>query len=83
MATSQFCHYFHTDSETPDAVPWTGLDATARAYAKIIDEVNKLPLSDLQPPRRATAQSVETARAAVIRETVRTVRNLVKQMLNT
>ena len=42
--------YFHTDGETPDMVPWTGLEATTRAYAKIIDEVNKLPLSDLQRP---------------------------------
>jgi hypothetical protein len=29
-------------------VPWTGLEATTHAYAKIIDEVNWLPLSDLQ-----------------------------------
>jgi len=50
LATSEFYHYFHTDAETPDVVPWTGLEATTRAYAKIIDEVNKLPLSDLQRP---------------------------------
>lgn len=50
LATSEFYHYFHTDSETPDAVPWTGLEATTRAYAKVIDEINKLPLSDLQRP---------------------------------
>jgi len=50
VATSEFYHYFHTDHETPDAVPWTGLEATTRAYAKIIDEVNKLALSDLQRP---------------------------------
>ena len=50
VATSEFYHYFHTDAETPDTVPWTGLEATTRAYAKIIDEVNKLPLSDLQRP---------------------------------
>jgi len=31
-------------------VPWTGLEATTRAYAKIVDEVNKLPLSALQRP---------------------------------
>ena len=49
-ATSEFYHYFHTDQETPDAVPWTGLEATTRAYAKIIDEVNKLALRDLQRP---------------------------------
>jgi hypothetical protein len=50
LATSEFYHYFHTDAETPETVPWTGLEATTRAYAKIIDEVNKLPLSDLQRP---------------------------------
>jgi hypothetical protein len=47
---SEYHNYFHTDWETPEAVPWTGLEATTRAYAKIIDEVNKLPLSDLQRP---------------------------------
>jgi hypothetical protein len=50
VATSEFLHYFHTDRETPDTVPWTGLQATTRAYAKIVDEVNKLPLSTLQRP---------------------------------
>jgi hypothetical protein len=48
VASSEFYDYFHTDRETPDVVPWTGLEATTRAYAKIIDEVNKLPLSKLQ-----------------------------------
>ena len=50
VATSEFYHYFHTDQETPDTVPRTGLEATTRAYAKIIDEVNKLALGDLQRP---------------------------------
>ncbi len=50
VATSEFYHYFHSDQETPETVPWTGLEATTRAYANIIDEVNKLPLSDLQRP---------------------------------
>lgn len=50
VATSEFYHYFHTDQETPETVPWTGLEATTRAYAKIIDEVNKLELTDLQRP---------------------------------
>ena len=31
-------------------VPWTGLEATTRAFAKVIDEVNKHPLSDFQRP---------------------------------
>ena len=50
VASSEFYHYFHTDQETPEVVPWTGLEATTRAYAKIIDEVNRLPLSALQRP---------------------------------
>ena len=48
--TSEFHHYFHTDLETPQTVPWTGLEASTRAYAKIIDEVNKLPLGTFQRP---------------------------------
>ena len=50
VATSDFYHYFHTDQETPATVPWTGLEASTRAYARIIDEVNKLPLGRLQRP---------------------------------
>jgi hypothetical protein len=43
----------HTVADTPDNVPWTGLEAITRAYAKIIDEVNKIPLKDLQKPATA------------------------------
>jgi hypothetical protein len=50
VATSEFYHYFHTDQETPATVPWTGLEASTRAYSRIIDEVNELPLSSLQRP---------------------------------
>ncbi len=50
IATSEFYHYFHTDLETPETVPWTGLEASTRAYARIIDEVNQLELADLQRP---------------------------------
>ena len=48
--TGEYHHYFHTDLETPQTVPWTGLEAATRAYAKIVDEVNKLALKDLQRP---------------------------------
>jgi hypothetical protein len=48
VATSEFYHYFHTDREIPETVPWTGLEATTQAYAKVIEEVNKLQLSALQ-----------------------------------
>jgi hypothetical protein len=45
---SEYHTYFHTDWETPETVPWTGLEASTRAFAAIIDGVNKLPLSALQ-----------------------------------
>jgi hypothetical protein len=32
----------HTDHDVPEGVPAAGLEAVARAFAKIIDEVNKL-----------------------------------------
>jgi len=41
--------YYHTDADTPDHVPAPGLAAVARAYAKIIDQVNQLEKSDLEP----------------------------------
>jgi hypothetical protein len=40
--------YYHTDGETIDKVPWTGLGAITRAFAKIIDDVNKVEIKDLQ-----------------------------------
>jgi len=42
--------YWHTDRETADYVPPTGLAASTRAYAKIISDVNQLDLKDLQRP---------------------------------
>jgi len=39
---------YHTDLDTLQAVPAYGLEQSARAFAKIIDEVNKLPLSALR-----------------------------------
>jgi hypothetical protein len=37
----------HSDRETEDVVPPTGLAAVTRAYAKIISDVNKIDLKDL------------------------------------
>ena len=31
VATSEFYHYFQTDHETPETVPWTGLESATRA----------------------------------------------------
>jgi hypothetical protein len=50
VATSDFHHHFHSDSETPETVPWTGMEATTRAYARIVDEVNKHDLNVFQRP---------------------------------
>jgi hypothetical protein len=57
LVTSEYHHYFHSDLETPETVPWTGLEASTRAYARIIDEVNKLPLSALKRPEQATTNN--------------------------
>ena len=50
VQASDYNVFFHSDHESPDAVPWTGLAATARAYAMIIDGVNTIELKDLQRP---------------------------------
>ena len=42
---------YHTDLDTPALVPEPGLEAAVRAFAKIIDEVNKLDLVGLRAPR--------------------------------
>ncbi len=70
--TSEYHHYFHTDLETPQTVPWTGLEASTRAYAKIIDEVNKLPLSTFQRPEdpTPTRQQVRRRRIADLKTQV-------------
>jgi hypothetical protein len=39
---------YHTDLDTPERVPTAGLEAAARAFARIIDEVNELPLDALR-----------------------------------
>lgn len=60
ITSSDYNMYFHTDAETPETVPWTGLEAATRAYAKIVDEVNKLELADLQRPHEVPPSSSGT-----------------------
>ena len=50
VQASDYNQYFHSDYETAATVPWTGLQAITRAYAKIIDGVNTLDLKDVQRP---------------------------------
>ncbi|MBI3491908.1 MAG: M28 family peptidase, partial [Acidobacteria bacterium] len=39
----------HTDDDVPEWVPAAGLEAIARAFARVIDEVNKFDRRDLMP----------------------------------
>ncbi|HEV2597915.1 M28 family peptidase [Sphingopyxis sp.] len=43
---------YHSSADTADIIPATGLEASTRAYAKIIDEVNKHDLADLRSDPR-------------------------------
>ena len=40
--------YYHTDAEVAELIPAAGLEAVTRAYAKIIDDVNKLSLQEIR-----------------------------------
>ena len=48
--------YWHSDRETAEVVPPTGLAASTRAYAKIIADVNALDLKDLARPQTTQAR---------------------------
>jgi hypothetical protein len=59
---SDYNVFFHSDHESADTVPWTGLEAITRAYAKIIDGVNTLDLKDLQRPPEVPPTAAQGAR---------------------
>ena len=42
--------YYHSDEDTADIVPAEGMQEVARAYAKVIDDVNQLEIHDLRSP---------------------------------
>jgi len=47
--------FYHSDHDTPDIVPAAGLESITRAYAKIIDDINKLDLKQIvDPPASST-----------------------------
>lgn len=46
----------HTDQDVPEWVPEAGLEAVARAYAKVIDETNKLDRAALQATEQTNDQ---------------------------
>ncbi|MDP9082542.1 MAG: M28 family metallopeptidase [Pseudomonadota bacterium] len=39
---------YHTDADTMDLLPWPGLANVTRAYAKIITELDKIPLREIR-----------------------------------
>jgi hypothetical protein len=47
----------HTEQDTPEWVPASGLEQIARAYARIIDEVNKLDRRQVLPAAARTSTS--------------------------
>jgi hypothetical protein len=49
--------FYHTDRDRPDYVPEPGLEAVARAYAKIIDDVNTMDRAALMPESMPTTSS--------------------------
>ena len=47
----------HTDDDKPEWVPAAGLEAVARSFARIIDDVNRMEKKELEPiARTSTAQ---------------------------
>jgi hypothetical protein len=42
--------YYHSSADTPAIVPAQGLRTATQAFARIVDEVNKLELKDLRSP---------------------------------
>ena len=42
--------FYHTDSDTPDKIPASGLRNVVQAFAKIYDDINMVDLKDLQAP---------------------------------
>lgn len=55
----------HTEQDTPEWIPAAGLEQIARAHARIIDQLEGLTLSEIQPApaRRAEANAIGPAHA--------------------
>jgi hypothetical protein len=45
---------YHSDQDRPDVVPASGLEAVGRAFAKIVDGVNRLDRADVLPGAKTT-----------------------------
>jgi hypothetical protein len=47
-------NFYHSDHDRPDVVPAAGLEAVARAFARIVDRVNRLDRRDILPAPRTS-----------------------------
>jgi hypothetical protein len=47
-------NFYHSDHDRPEVVPASGLEAVARAFAKIIDQVNRLDRQEILPVNPTT-----------------------------
>lgn len=47
-------NFYHSDQDRPDVVPAAGIEAVARAFAKIVDGVNRLDRKDILPVIRTS-----------------------------
>ena len=54
VQATNFGTYSHSDHETADMVPWTGLEGVTRAYAKFVEDVNAIDTKDLEAATAAT-----------------------------
>jgi hypothetical protein len=54
VQATNFGTFSHSDHETADMVPWTGLEGITRAYAKLVADVNDLDTKDLEAASAAT-----------------------------
>jgi hypothetical protein len=48
----------HTDDDKPEWVPAAGLEAVARSFARVIDEINKLDRSQIVAAPRTSTQAI-------------------------
>lgn len=55
--------YYHSDHDRPVDVPDAGLEAAARAYAKIIDDVNRLTRAEIKGDAPGATASMKKSRA--------------------
>ena len=55
--------FYHTDGDTPDTIPASGLRNVVQAFAKIYADVNMVDLKDLQaPPSERPAAAAPSTR---------------------